>query len=330
MTVPDRHTRPSTRAAGFPAVGTVSMTNRARLLALGSASLLLGSACGDTAGPRVPSAIQLAPGALALEIGDTARLTASLIDQRGAAFSTLPPGTQIFWSSSDQNVALVQNGLVLGVGAGSALIQAAANGIDPASITVAVTSPVLTGEIGFDYSGHRSGAFDVSSTFTLLPSGASVPSFVVTFHDPDWNTQDIFAWREHADGTVDIVWFWVSGEVTAPVVRDLEDGFIIFGYNGPNAPAGGVYGATGGSVTFSAVTDGRQFDGTFSLQLRDNAENALAVSNGSFSAPRVPAFLILSSEPASASVENGDATSMSRGVRAAVELRQLRRQALPR
>ena len=104
------------------------------------AALLL--ACSDSTGPNPtqpgpPSqpdgGFQVAPATATLQYGQTQRFTTTLGWKRSAA------GT-VAWQSSDENVAVVRNGLVRGISGGQARIVATWGGYQ-ASATVNVIGP---------------------------------------------------------------------------------------------------------------------------------------------------------------------------------------------
>jgi alpha-tubulin suppressor-like RCC1 family protein len=105
------------------------------------------SACGDaeapqgTTDPPPPSpvaTVTVLPGALTLIAGQSQQLTATTRDQAGATL----PGRSVAWSTSAPIVATVSaDGMVAGVGAGSATITATSEG-KTGSATVSVTAAV--------------------------------------------------------------------------------------------------------------------------------------------------------------------------------------------
>lgn len=87
--------------------------------------------------PKPPASIELSSSTLPLTVGQESRLQATVRDADGGVLS----GAPVDWKSSNTNVATVDgNGLVRGVGAGSATITATSGSVtDQAAVTV---SPV--------------------------------------------------------------------------------------------------------------------------------------------------------------------------------------------
>ena len=104
----------------------LSLPGPARRALLLSACLALVSCGDDTTSPtppaaRTPATITLEPGTVRLEVGDTVRIRASVLDDRGEPIAD----AAVAWTSSDPSVASVDaTGLVRGVGAGAASISA--------------------------------------------------------------------------------------------------------------------------------------------------------------------------------------------------------------
>lgn len=101
-------------------------------------------ACGDDRGPTEPevpavASITITPEARAVPDGGTLQLTATLRDQDGQTFSSLPQGVSIAWSSADDEIASVsEGGLVTGNRPGETRITATAAGRS-ATATIEVT-----------------------------------------------------------------------------------------------------------------------------------------------------------------------------------------------
>jgi hypothetical protein len=99
----------------------------------------------DTAGPgRVVTTITVTPENPSVADGATLQLTATLRDQHGQPFTTLPAGVSVAWSSGDAAVAAVNgSGLVTGERPGQAEITASAGGASGS--TAATVTQVATG-----------------------------------------------------------------------------------------------------------------------------------------------------------------------------------------
>ena len=95
--------------------------------------------------PPVATSITVSPATVALEVGDTLRLSAEVLDQNGRSM----PGAAVTWSSGDESVATVDDaGLVTAVAEGEAAVTASSG---PASGSAAVSvspAPVPPGPVG--------------------------------------------------------------------------------------------------------------------------------------------------------------------------------------
>lgn len=113
------------------------------LLRLAPLLLTLFVACDTTAPAPVPSSIVLDRSSLVMDDGDTARISVTVLDQRGEPMDSLPASTPLVWTSSAPLVARVERGLVRGMGPGDAEIVAT---VGQAEATVAVqVKPVAVG-----------------------------------------------------------------------------------------------------------------------------------------------------------------------------------------
>jgi hypothetical protein len=263
-------------------------------LILTAAALLL-SACGDSTEPRVPAALDLELDAVELEVNDSTLVTFVVLDQFGRAFVAPPSGFEVVWHVRDPAIARVTDGYIVGLRTGSTTVTASAAGITPVDVVVDVVPSQLTGQLSFDYAGHASGSFEVSSDFSLDPErGPTTGEWVVTFHDPDFGSQDLLAVRTRQDGRVDLAWFWVTGEVTGTGTHEVDSGVLVLGFVAALNAAEGSYEVVGGSVEFTAVSSSRM-GGSFMLTLTDAAGNVVEATDGVFDAPVVPASSILAS-----------------------------------
>ncbi|MGH7469151.1 MAG: Ig-like domain-containing protein [Longimicrobiales bacterium] len=61
-------------------------------------------------------------------VGRTVFLEATAVDQRGALLTRLPNGESLQWTSSDNTIARVEDGLVTGVRAGRSIITVRGGG----------------------------------------------------------------------------------------------------------------------------------------------------------------------------------------------------------
>ena len=84
--------------------------------------------------------ITITASANSVEMGQTITLTAS---EQG-----------VTWSSSDENIATVNNGVVTGVYVGSATIKAEKEGFNAGTLAITVTRPAATAELHFEQADH--------------------------------------------------------------------------------------------------------------------------------------------------------------------------------
>ena len=100
--------------------------------------------------PPVPATVAVVPDSAVLVVGDTVRLSATVLDARGGEVA----GAEVAWSSGDTLVATVDSGgLATGIGPGAAEITAASAGVEgrarlvveaPAPTTVAVSPDTVS------------------------------------------------------------------------------------------------------------------------------------------------------------------------------------------
>ena len=128
-------------------VVTVDETGLARAIGAGTAVItatagtVSGSATVTVEAPVVTT-IQLEPLASTLQIGGTQQYTATITDQNGR-----PMNATLVWSSSNENVARVdQSGLATAISAGSATITASVGSVS-GSATMTVEAPPIQGVV---------------------------------------------------------------------------------------------------------------------------------------------------------------------------------------
>ena len=100
-----------------------------------------GTGPGGGGGPVVTK-VDVSPGSANIFVGKTATFTATPKDVDGATVT----GKSIAWSSSDQSIATVSNGVVTAVKPGNATITAAVGSVQ-GTATVAVAAPVASVEV---------------------------------------------------------------------------------------------------------------------------------------------------------------------------------------
>lgn len=278
-----------------------------------AAALLVAGACGDSTEPRVPTAVEVDQQNVSLETGGTAHVTARVVDQHGRAFDTPPEGFAITWSSGDPATASVTDGAITGVWHGTTVVTASAGGLPSAEVNVNVGVRTITTQMGFSFSGDRTGSFSVQETFpgNAIDWGGN---WAFTVHNTEYGDQDVMAQRRRGDGLVDFIWFWIEGQVTSTGTRQPYGGFMLFGYDSATETWENEYGVTSGSVTFNSVTS-TQLAGTFTLNLEEEDTNApLSVTGGTFDLALVPEQVVFG-DPATASFDGAGAVEVPAAVR---------------
>jgi hypothetical protein len=264
-----------------------------------AAAALSLAACGDGTGPRVPTAVEVVPQALALETGDMGEVQAVVVDQAGRPYTMPPPGYQIIWSSSAPLVADVQNGLVHALRPGQATITARAGDLDPAPIQVAVGPRPVSGQMAFAYDGFQTGTFAVDATFRLdqLDGGGDrALSWLTDEEDASGamvKYQNFFARRVRSgamgSGSMASIWFWTVGEITATGAWVIDGGYFIPDYSLFDFSGGAVYTGSG-TMNITMVGD-RRLVGTFAMELVEVDDQyqptgeILDITDGSMSIP---------------------------------------------
>ncbi|HEX2093657.1 MAG TPA: Ig-like domain-containing protein [Longimicrobiaceae bacterium] len=114
-----------------------SLRRRFSLLALAAGVLCGAAACDDPARTDPVAAVELTAPSTFLDVGQTLTLSVTLKDASGQALT----GRRVSWSSSNQVVATVEEGVVTGRTPGKATITAAAGGKE-ARVEVTVEPPV--------------------------------------------------------------------------------------------------------------------------------------------------------------------------------------------
>ena len=124
------------------------LTSRARPdVLVGTAAAALW-ACQEFVGPgtvegRLVRRIVINVGQFSVNQGDTLRLTAALFDQTNTAYTTVPPGITLVWSSSAPATMTVnQTGLVTGVTPGQATVTVSTT-VDAGTLTISATGTVV-------------------------------------------------------------------------------------------------------------------------------------------------------------------------------------------
>lgn len=244
------------------------------MAALLSASLV-GVACADyvfAPGERAVRGIQLSPTQLTLSPGQSAPVTATLLDQLDSSFSGLPAGVQLQWSSANPPVATVD---------GTGKVTADSTG---------------TAQIIADVTGDF-GTFSATVSVTVLPSG-SVATVSVTPVAPtiaSGSTQQLTATPRDSSGNplpVPVVWGSSDSTIASVNGTGLVTGHLV-GKAVITAAAGGKSGTDSVTVVpgpaspstsiiaVSAPTIPAGDSVTFTLTAKDAAGNARAAGGDS-------------------------------------------------
>lgn len=269
-----------------------------RILPIGAAVALL-AACEQSTEPRVPTELQVDRVSVSLQVGDTVTVEAFVVDQDGRAFDVPPAGFEVAWTSQDLSVATVENGLIRGIGTGQTTVRATAGTLTPANIDVqiqgnlAITGgtfdlPILfdddpdelvvSAQIGFSYSGHRSGTFSVDETFAVGDISGD-GSYAYTYYNSEFDDQDFIAWERRADGLLDYMEFYVDGAITSTGTSQVYLGFLLLGFDVEADTAENFYllEAEPGTVTVTAVSE-ESLAGTFTLAMEIEDLDAAVVA----------------------------------------------------
>jgi len=155
------------------------------LLVVGNTSTImvavaLVTACADQSSSSVWS-VTVTPDPVAVAVGHTAQLTATLVDRDGNVLTD----REVEWGTNDASVAVATDGLVTGVAVGSAQISAASEGqIGTATVnvvTVTVTSVTVT---------PQSASIQVGQMVQLTATVQDGDGNVLTDRAVMWSTSD--------------------------------------------------------------------------------------------------------------------------------------------
>jgi hypothetical protein len=277
-----------TVASAIPATPPPHQTLQAfvirRTLPAGLAIVVAIGAC-DSTEPRIPTALQVDRQTLTLEVGDTTRIEAFVVDQHGRAYDPPPEGHAITWSSSNPGVATVSGGLVRGVSSGAATISASAGALQPAQVPVTVEARTVTMQFGLSYSGHRTGSLSISETVQLTQIDG-FGNLALSYYDTGHGSQDIVAQQRRADGTYDLVHIWFDGpQITTTGSRAISAGFMVLGFDLQTETWDAAYLVASGTANFTTAGL-RQVAGTFVMSMAEHESGqALSVTGGSFIVP---------------------------------------------
>jgi hypothetical protein len=225
------------------------------------------AACGDGTGPRIPTDVEVDPQTISMETSDTVRVQAVVVDQSGRAYTQIPTGYQISWSTSEPLVAEVEDGLIRALRPGQAIITARAGDLPPAQVQVTVTPRTVSAALSFSYSGHQNGTFAIATDFQLDQIDW-YGDWAFNFFDYNEDEQNFWAQRERMDGKVDWLVIFVSG--MAEPGAHLGDGLFFYGFDVDTEVSDAVYYGEA-TVTFTGVTE-RRVVGTFSMDMGEMVE----------------------------------------------------------
>jgi len=200
-----------------------------------------------------------------LDIGQTLTLTA-----------TVTPSTAsnqgVTWSSSDTNVATVENGVVTAVGAGSATITATANDGSGYNATCAITvNPRLVSSITLN---ETTKTLNVGETLTL---SATVAPNDATNKNVTWSSSDSSVAEVAQDGKVT-----AKGAGTATITATAADGSGKTGTCSVTVNAPVVSGSTGptGKPLVNSETVSDYVTGSTPLEGEDRYGNPITIPVG--------------------------------------------------
>ncbi|MCI8933111.1 MAG: hypothetical protein HFE80_01155 [Clostridiaceae bacterium] len=154
--------------------------------------------------PNADAKISLNRSSASVQVGSSVTLTA-----------TATPSGTVTWTSSNNSVATVSNGVVRGVSKGSATITATANG-KSATCSVTVTEKTQTVEVSRVSLSPSSGTLKVGETATL---SASVSPSNATDKFLDWSSSNTSVATVSSSGQVTAV-----GEGTARITATASNG----------------------------------------------------------------------------------------------------------
>lgn len=252
------------------------------------------TACSDSTEPRVPTTLELDRATLQLTVNESRTINARIVDQNGNAFQQIPEGFQVQWSVDDASVAQVDQGAVLGLAVGSAIVTAQAGDLPTAQVMVEVSPDVLDlwTEFSMDYAGAESGIFEIETEFQFrIQGGPEGPEWAFAFYDLGFGSQDLVAERARDDGRFDLFWVWVEGDpITTAETVEVSEGYMLFGVTDTWLEVSdisnweGLYLVEEGAINFTQVTDDRM-DGEFWFDLEGQDGGTIQVTNGNFDMP---------------------------------------------
>jgi hypothetical protein len=221
--------------------------------------LIAAVACSDSTAPeRVPTEIRIAQSSVQLNDGDTLRLAATVLDQKGEPLAALPGGAALAWSSSSPAVVAVSDGLLTALRPGMARVTAQA-GSAATSVEVAVRA-VPTAAVLADGDAQRAtvgtALLDSLAVRVVDRHGDGVPGITVSFRSGEGaGTLSAAAATTGAGGVARTAWTLGvrSGEQSVVAeVAGLPDVRIHFRATATAGPPAELRGAGGDGQTARA------------------------------------------------------------------------------
>jgi len=215
------------------------------LMAMSAAAMLAVGCDSGSTEPELedegPDAIEVSPFELSLLRGDTATVTARLLNGRGQEVPGPVPGYTVVWSSGNSSVASVGlAGRVTARQIGSTEIEVSAGALSSVYVPLTVSPRTLQGLVSFDHAGDRSGRYEVSQTFQFDQNGAPTePDWAVAYFDSNFGSWDIVAFEQTSGTTGNLAWLWIYPDPTGGSSFEW-DPVACAGGNSPSCPAGGV------------------------------------------------------------------------------------------
>lgn len=252
--------------------------------------------------PPVLTTIAVTPPSPSILIGGTQQLTAVGYDQNGATMS----GITFIWSSSNQNIATINNGgLASGMAAGTSHITASANGVNSNAALLTVNKPA-----------------SVLTSITVLPGTGSIQAgstqeFSAVGYDQYGNVMSglTFAWSS-SNANVASVAAVNSEGVTDGVATGLAAGSsqITASVNGVSASASLTVTAPPPPPPPPTVTTINVVSSTSSINVGGTLQFSALATDQYGAAMSGVAFAWTSSDPTVATIDgNGLATGVSQG-----------------
>lgn len=260
--LPANATNPAvTWSTSSASVATVSSGGLVTATGLGTATITVKTQDGnktDTASIKVAPSISLDKASLDLTAGHSAKLVATI----GPASA---PNKTVTWTSSDQDVAAVLDGTVLGIKAGTATVTAtAADGSQTATCAVTVT-----GSLSHTYSQvlPAATALQDSLNAALASNDATQKAYCEFITTPSWLVTIHLVGYKPA-GSI----YTISGTVTAPVNQDYSIGAM----NGTATLSGGLVQ----TIVYHDAIFTTPRSGTVDIQFVDGAGGTINLATG--------------------------------------------------